>query len=76
MNIVIAKNNEKNNVCGPWGKPGKKYDELRWEYREINIQKDEGRKIRGKVEGQGENESASTANITRERINGESKIIK
>ena len=28
------------------------------------------------MEGQGENESASTANITRERINGESKIIK
>jgi hypothetical protein len=28
------------------------------------------------VEGQGENESASTANITRERINGGSKIIK
>ena len=36
----------------------------------------EGRKIRGKVEGQGENELAGIANITKERTNGESKIIK
>ena len=54
----------------------KEYGELRREYREINQQKDEGRKIRGKVEGQGENELASIANITKERTNGESKIIK